>query len=332
MQPQPNSAHPMIDHSLITATPEESRVLFADDLGSQNEKDIRPIFERYGVMEIAARQSQLRTFGYLTFPDHESAQRALADCNYTKINGKPVHLYWADEQTKALKQERKNTVILKGIDPNIDIKSLHKNIESQMGEVINVTLHTRTTPPQVTNAYLQFRHLADAEKFVSSSPIQINGVQIQLEMYIMQNLDVRVTTNEDSYTKIYFNSLPESYVNEQKIRELIGDRATITEVRPVGQQAALVTLANHEEAVRCVTELNRQQVEGKPIEVSRALTKSEFNQRHQQQQRGRGQYHRGGFQPRGGFDRGQGMDRRGGFRPRPDFRNGPRSDPSVPPK
>ena len=332
MQPQPpNPTQPMIEPTLITATPEESRVLFADDLGSKDENVILPFFQKYGPTKISTRQNQQRTFGYIEFPNHESASLALKECNYTQIGGRLVHLYWADEQTKALKQERKNTVILKNIDPKIDIKALHEKINSSIGEVINVTINTK----QSTNAYLQFRHLEDAVKFVDNSPIQINGNQITVEMYKMPSQDTAVTTNEDTYTKIYFNGLPENYVNEESIKQLIGDRGLITEFRAVGQQAALATLENHEQAVRCVTELNHYEIDGKKIEVSRALTKSEFNRRHPQP-RGRGQYNRGGYQPRGGFDRTQSADRTrvSNFRGRNDMghRFTPHSESSVPPK
>ena len=313
----------MIDSSLITKNYTESRVLFADDLGSMERSLISIVFSKYGNVELAARRNQdNKIYGYLTFENHENAAKALAEMNYKLIGNRIVHLYWADEETKNLRYQRINTVMLMGLPADIDLRSLHQTLQDNFGEIINV--HIPRTDKETVVAYVLFRKQESADELLRASPITINKKEVIVNPYTKSTNTV--VTNEDTFTKVYFKNLPASMQDDnQKMAELIGPVAKVVETRFVGPQAAVVIVETHEQALNVIKELNGKNVEGSVIEVQRAQTKSEFNEKrgfNRNPYRGRGGYGgrgggRGGF--RGGYNRGVGRYNSSGAYQQPSY-------------
>jgi RNA recognition motif-containing protein len=314
--------NPMIDPSLITENPSTSRVLFADDLGSSDQTLISMVFRNYGEVQCFSKKNtdSSKNYGYLLFENHDYAAAALKEMNYTEIANKVVHLYWADKETKNLRYQRLNTVMLMGLPGDIELKSLHQTLEENFGEIINV--HIPSSNKETLVAYVQFREKKHAEELLKSNPITINKQEIAVNPYTKSTS--AVVGNESTFTKIYLKNLP--FNDETKLKELIETVGKTTEIRFVGPQAAVVILETHEQAVEAISKLNGLEVEGKVIEVQRALTKSEFNEKHgytrggyrgrggfqpRSVPSGRGGYERGGYS-RGGYDRG-GYGGRGGY-------------------
>ena len=126
---------------------------------------------------------------FITFDTHEAAEKAFNEINYTKLDGFPIRISWADAETMRLIHSDKGKLIIKGLEKSIEVSQLHETF-SNFGEVITSKIPLDKDP--VTGefksrgyGFVQFRNEADAELVKADlAGASINGQKIIVENYV----------------------------------------------------------------------------------------------------------------------------------------------------
>ena len=102
-----------------------------------------------------------RARAFVTFKTHDDAKWAMKGLNYTKLNGIPMRLLWADPETTRIRRSTKGVLLIKNIAPNIEVSQLHDAMEN-FGEVISCKMWPE--PDGTCTGRVQFRHQYDANR------------------------------------------------------------------------------------------------------------------------------------------------------------------------
>ena len=54
-------------------------------------------------MWLKTHKSLEKKNAFITFETHDGAERAITDVNYTKLDGVPIRISWADPETKKIR-------------------------------------------------------------------------------------------------------------------------------------------------------------------------------------------------------------------------------------
>ena len=122
-----------------------------------------------------------QSYAYVTYEIHDDAKRATALLNYTKLNGVPIRISWADPGTRISK---KGKLIIKNLDPAIEVGQLHDALEN-FGEVFSCKIATDAEGKSLGYGYVHFMEEKDADQAMQDlKGATINGRPIQIEPYL----------------------------------------------------------------------------------------------------------------------------------------------------
>ncbi|KAH0787019.1 Polyadenylate-binding protein [Histomonas meleagridis] len=131
------------------------------------------------------RDGRPYAFAFITFETCKMAEKAIAEFNYVKLDGQPIRISIANAETKRIRRRGLGKIIIKGLDPLIEVSQLHEAF-ANFGDIISCKIPTNINPQGqlVSRGYgiVQFRHEQDAQQAINDlQDATINGRQIRVE-------------------------------------------------------------------------------------------------------------------------------------------------------
>lgn len=223
-------------------------------------------------------------YAFVTFEDAQAALKCIREFNYTKLNGTPMVITPTTQEYQNLIKSGEGNLYVRGLDVYIEVSQLHELFQTY-GEVISCKMPTNADGTNKGFAYVQFRNPADADKAKQElNDAVINGKKITVEPYKAKPAPSRAdkssskapTPTDDIFTNIFIRNLPNSIKNETDLRNLFSEFGVVisTKMLPDGT-SGFCNMIDHDSAVRAIQALNGKVIEGKILEVVRAIPKDE---------------------------------------------------------
>lgn len=237
------------------------------------------------VVNVTLKERQNGNFAFVTFDTPESALKAIKEFNYTKLNGSPIVITPTTQEYQNLIKSGEGNLYVRGLDVYIEVSQLHELFQTY-GEVISCKLPTGTDGLNKGYAYVQFRDPNDAEKArVELNDAVINGKKISVEPYKKKERPQKTSpasnprgapASDDVFTNIFIRNLPSNVRNETDLGNLFSEFGVVisTKMLPDGF-SGFCNMIDHDSAVRAIQALNGKVIDGKVLEVVRAISKEE---------------------------------------------------------
>jgi polyadenylate-binding protein len=233
--------------------------------------------EKMAVKQKQDRQGRLLCYAFATFVSHEVAERAIAELNYTKLDGVPIRIMWGDNETKQICKVANGNLFVKNLDRNIEDSQLHEAF-ANFGEIISCKICVDKDGKSLGYGYVQFRKPDDARQAMEDlKDASINGMPLQIQPF-----QKKLHKNpEDTYMNIYIKNLPDEIEKEEDLINLFQGFGEVSSVfMPLNDEGkprgfAMCSMADHESAVRAVEGLNGMDLGGKKLECCRHMSKPE---------------------------------------------------------
>ena len=214
-----------------------------------------------------------KAYAFITFESHEAADKAITENNYTKLDGTPIRISWADPETKRIQQSGQGNLFINGLDKTIEVSQLHEAF-SNFGEIISCYIPL-TNNESRGYGYIQFRNPADAERAKTDlADASINGKKIQIMDYVKpQRRNI-----EETFTNIYIKPLPaEEFKADADLENLfkpygeVQNAKLVTDDQGQSKGFGFCNMCKHEDAVTACEEINN----GGKYQACRAMSKKE---------------------------------------------------------
>lgn len=232
-------------------------------------------------------------YALIKFDTHESAMKAVADLNYTKLDNIPIRLIPYDEETQNILHNNQGKLFIKNLDPNIEVSQLHDAFAS-FGEILTCKIPTEIqmvpkpgAPGELEkkyisrgHGYVQFRNQEDAKQAMTDlKGASINGRQIEIQPYSRrQKVNPKVSSNN-----CCIKNIPEHFT-EEDLKNLFVEFGTPVSYKIMkdengkSKKFGFVSMSNHEEAVQAVENLNNRKIEDQIIKCEYAIPKQDNKQ------------------------------------------------------
>ena len=243
---------------------------------------MRSFFQDCGnVIKVSSKHRPNGNFAFVQFDSKEAAIRAVANYNYTKLNGEPIIITYASLEYMRIIHSGLGNIFIRGLDESIEASQLHE-LFSNFGEVISCKV-----PMQYNKnkgyAYIQFKNPADADRAtLELSDATINGKPISIEKYVKRENPNKAlnaskkTGMNDVFTNIFIRNLPDQIRSLADLVSLFVDFGPVISARIImDKKAGFCNMGDHESAVRALNGLNGRILGGKTLVTCRALTKEE---------------------------------------------------------
>ena len=245
---------------------------------------LRSFFQDCGnVIKVSSKQRPNGNFAFVQFDSKEAAIRAVANYNYTKLNGIPIIITYASLEYMRIIHSGLGNIFVRGLDEGIEASQLHE-LFSNFGEVISCKVPLN--PYNNKNkgyAYIQFKNPADADRaMLELSDATINGKPISIEKYVKRENPNKTFNSSkksgmnDVFTNIFIRNLPDQIRSLYDLVSLFVDFGPVISARIIfDKKAGFCNMGDHESAVRALNGLNGRILGGKTLVTCRALTKEE---------------------------------------------------------
>jgi polyadenylate-binding protein len=224
-------------------------------------------------------RTQDRSYAFITFETNEGAKAAITDINYTKLDGMPIRISWADPETNRIRKSGQGNLFIRGLDESIEVSQLHDAF-SNFGEIISCKI-PMTEGKSRGYGYIQFRHPEDAEKARADlQDASINGKPITIEPYVRQQR----ANPEETYTNVFIKASGKEKLSINTTEELekifepfgeIQNAQLMLDDEKNSRGFGFCNFRFHQDAVRAVQELDGTEIGGIKVTVCRAMTKTE---------------------------------------------------------
>lgn len=241
-----------------------------------HEFNVYPNLAAWRVMKNAYTKES-RCFGFVTFNDLASAQRAQRETNAKEVWKRELRVHFK-KNTKNLNRDA--NFIIKNIAKNITSKQLNEEC-AKFGEIISCFVRRdeeSDRPTSLGYGYVQFEKTEDGQRFLSDfNGRELNGQKVTVEKFIPQKARAH---NEAQ--NVYIKSFPESWTQE-KIDEFVSrEFAKFGEIVSKGvfkyeklhSFYAFVAYKDSASGVQAIKELNNLDIDGAKLYVSPAMSKS----------------------------------------------------------
>ena len=166
-------------------TPSTTKQIYVYDLPfTVNKKFLRSLFsDESEPIEIILMKHRTKCDAIITYESHEVAKNVIYNLTYTKLDGIPIHICWADPETMRILQSGPGTLLIEGLEESIEACQLHEAF-ANFGDVIDCHIPLRNGK-SCGYGYIQFRNPADAERAKSDlADASINGKKIHIKDYV----------------------------------------------------------------------------------------------------------------------------------------------------
>jgi polyadenylate-binding protein len=264
------AAGAVIVHDLpTTATEDFLRNLFSE-IGDvrQNGITLKSRTDRNG------RQS---SYAFVQFDSRDSAIRAINEMNYTKLDGVPIRIMLADNETKSLLRSGQGNLFVKNLDPTIEDSQLHDAF-ANFGEIVSCKITKDEHGASQGYGYVQFRNAEDAQQAMEDlKEASINGRPLEIQHFCRRQRRLP----EDSFTNVYVKNLPPEFATDAGLRRLFEEFGTVTSPHAVLDQEGrprgfgFCNMEDHEMAVAAVKGLNGRELGEYTLTCNRAMSRAE---------------------------------------------------------
>ena len=181
------------------------------------------------ITKITIHQKTLKAYAYVTFETHEEAARAIAECNYTKLNDQPIHVSWYESSPNSYAPDSK--IIITNLPPSVDEGQLHEALIAY-GSVVTCQILRNAKGESTGRGNVQFESPDDAR--VAYEALQeaiIDGHQINVDFY--KPPDKRQDILLKLPPGVICVNGPEDKINADTLRETFKQYGVILDVRVI---------------------------------------------------------------------------------------------------
>jgi polyadenylate-binding protein len=217
-------------------------------------------------------------YGYVNFSNPQDADRALADLNFTVLNGKPIRIMYSHRDPSARRSGTGN-IFIKNLDKEIDHKGLHETFSS-FGNILSCKVATNSSGQSLGYGFVQYASEESAQKAIEKlNGMLLNGKQVYVGPFIRKQ-EREMSIDKTKFNNVFVKNLSESTA-EEDLQIIFGDFGLITSAAVMKNEDGtskgfgFVNFENADDAARAVESLNGKKVDNKEWYVGRAQKKSE---------------------------------------------------------
>jgi polyadenylate-binding protein len=218
-------------------------------------------------------------YAYVNYHHIGDSETAIDMLNYAPIKGRPCRIMWSQRDATIRKKGNCN-IFIKNLDKAIDSKALYDTFAA-FGQILSCKVENDENGSK-GYGFVHFAESEDAEKAIK----QVNGMLL-MDKKVFVGLHVprkeRQSKAEEvkkNFTNVYVKNLPDSMTDS-------AFRAMFTKYGDIDSAAlakeddgklkgfGFVNFKNHENAQKCVDEMNNLECDGSILYVGRAQLKSE---------------------------------------------------------
>lgn len=230
-------------------------------------------------------------YAYVNFQQPADAERAIDTMNFDDIKGKPIRIMWS-QRDPALRKSGHGNIFIKNLDKSIDNKQLYDTF-SAFGNIlsckvcVNKPENEFDAPESKGYGFVHFETEESAQKAIE----KVNGKLLkEKKVYVgrFKSRNERIREYGDrakQFTNVFFKNMPADW-DEEKIREMatgfgptlsisVQDCSVMQDENGNQKKFGFVSFENHEDAEKCVNELNGKEFGDRKLYVSRAQKKAE---------------------------------------------------------
>lgn len=224
-----------------------------------------------------AYTKESRCFGFVTFGDLASAQRAQKETNAKEVMKRELRVHFK-KNTKNLNRDA--NFIVKNIAKNITSKQLNEEC-AKFGDIVSCFVRRdedNDHPTSLGYGYVQFEKAEDGNRFLNEfNGRELNGQKVSLEKFVPQTVR---TQNEPQ--NVYIKSFPESWTKE-KVQDFVdAEFSKFGEISSKGvfkydklnSFYAFVAYKEPKSGAEAIKAMNDKEVDGAKLYVSPAMSKS----------------------------------------------------------
>merc|ERR1711892_690261 len=232
-------------------------------------------------------------YAYVNFQQPADAERAIDTMNFDEIKGKPIRIMWS-QRDPALRKSGQGNIFIKNLDKSIDNKQLYDTF-SAFGNILSckVCVNKPETefdlPESKGYGFVHF----ETEEAATKAIEKVNGKLLKdKKVYVgrFKSRNERIREYGDrakQFTNVFLKNMPAEW-DEEKIKEIAAtygptlsisvqawDSAQMAEETGISKKFGFVSFENHEDAEKCVEEMNGKEYGERKLYVSRAQKKAE---------------------------------------------------------
>ncbi|CAK9301809.1 unnamed protein product [Gordionus sp. m RMFG-2023] len=220
-------------------------------------------------------------YAYVNFGQAADAERAIDMMNFDMLRGKPIRIMWSNRDP-SLRKSGIGNIFIKNLDKSIDNKAIYDTF-SAFGTILSCKVAMDENGSK-GYGFVHFESSAAADKAISRvNGMLLNGKKVYVGKFISkrERLD-QMGIQAQKFTNVYVKNFGDD-VDEDKFYSLCEPFGKISShkvmVDPTGKSKGFgfVAFENHDEAERCVDELNGKEYNGRKLFAGRAQKKSERN-------------------------------------------------------
>jgi len=230
-------------------------------------------------------------YAYVNFQQPADAERAIDTMNFDEIKGKPIRIMWS-QRDPALRKSGHGNIFIKNLDKSIDNKQLYDTF-SAFGNIlsckvcVNKPENEFDQPESKGYGFVHFETEEAAQKAIE----KVNGKLLkEKKVYVgrFKSRNERIREYGDrakQFTNVFLKNMPAEW-DESKIKEIaaeygptlsisVQDCSQMQDENGAQKKFGFVSFENHEDAEKCVQEMNGKEYGDRKLYVSRAQKKAE---------------------------------------------------------
>jgi polyadenylate-binding protein len=218
-------------------------------------------------------------YGYVNYLNIADAERALESLNYVTIRNKAVRIMWSNRDPSVRKNGNGN-IFIKNLDPSIDHKTLHDTF-SAFGHILSCKV---AMDGDVSKGYgfVHYENETQARAAIEAvNGMLLNDRQVFVGLHVSKKeRDSKMEEKKSLFTNVYVKNVDNS-IGQEEFLELFSKFGPVTscllscDENGASKEFGFVNYENHEDAAKCVNEMNGKEIKGKALFVGRAQKKTE---------------------------------------------------------
>jgi polyadenylate-binding protein len=233
-------------------------------------------------------------YAYVNFQQPADAERAIDTMNFDEIKGKPIRIMWS-QRDPALRKSGVGNIFIKNLDKTIDNKQLYDTF-SAFGNILSCKVCVNKVQT-ADNEFAQpeskgygFVHF-ETEEAANKAVEKVNGKLLKEKKVFVgrfKSRNERIREYGDrakQFTNVFLKNIPQDW-DETKIKEIASEFGNTLSIsiqtsaikdtdEGAPRQFGFVSFENHEDAEKCVNELNGKEFGDRKLYCGRAQKKAE---------------------------------------------------------
>jgi len=224
--------------------------------------------------DVTTRQSL--GYAYVNFHNGQDAERALDTMNFTDIKNRPCRIMWS-QRDPSLRKSGVGNIFVKNLPSALDNKGLF-DVFSSFGNILSCKVVTDLQGMSKRYGYVHYETAEAARDAIA----RLTGSQLDNQddfLLVTPFVPRGNRSNQREWTNVHIGQIPTSWdeirlSNVTNIFGSIQNAAVMKDGNNNSRGFGFVNFHSHDSALRCVSELPKQEVEpGVVLSVNQALTR-----------------------------------------------------------